>query len=99
MLLLVAGAVVAGALLALRFTALILIPVVLLGTTLMMVVGVTIGTDIWMVCLQTVSVAVSVQVGYLAGACIRFGCWFKSRARGQELTGPPLPQKQHQLAR
>lgn len=67
------GAAVAGALIALRFTALIIIPVVMLGMALVITVGVTTGTNFWMVCLQTISVVVSVQVGYLAGVCISLG--------------------------
>ena len=71
MLMLVTTAALAGALLAFRFTVLILFPVTLIAIVGVLAVGLTTGTEAWIVFLQTMGVIVSIQLGHLAGALIR----------------------------
>lgn len=71
MLMLVTTAALAGALLAFRFTVLILLPVTLIAIVGVLAVGLTTGTEAWIVFLQTMGVIVSIQLGHLAGALIR----------------------------
>ena len=67
MLILMTTAALAGALLAFRFTVLILLP-----ATGVLAVGLTTGTEAWIVFLQTIGVIVSMQLGLLAGAVSSF---------------------------
>jgi hypothetical protein len=66
-------AVVAGAVLGLRYNVLILVPAVLFAMLFAVIVGIARGDGFWSVTLMTALLAAAVQIGYVAGAALQVG--------------------------
>lgn len=62
--------VVAGAVLGLRYNALVLVPAILSAMLFSVIVGVLRGEGTWSIVLLTLLLTVAVQLGYLAGITI-----------------------------
>jgi hypothetical protein len=60
-----------GAVLALRFTVMVLMPTIALSVVVIVGVNVACGTGLWMAAIETVIALTSVQIGYLGGAAMR----------------------------
>jgi hypothetical protein len=60
-----------GTVLGLRFKVMVLMPIIALSAIVITAINMAWGTGLWMATIETVVAAISVQIGYLAGAAIR----------------------------
>ena len=82
--------VVAGAVLGLRYNALVLVPAVMFATLFALIVGIVRADGFWSVASLMLLLAVAVQLGYLAGiaiyAVIESICGTRGRGSNHELS-------------
>jgi hypothetical protein len=82
--------VVAGAVLGLRYNALVLAPAVMFAMLFALIVGITRADGFWSVAFLMFLLTVAVQLGYLAGiaiyAVIELICGARGRGRNHELS-------------
>jgi hypothetical protein len=60
-----------GAVLAFRFRVLVLYPIIAIGATFGLVLGIAAGSSLWTVALGIITTAMALQVGYLFGTAGR----------------------------
>ncbi len=69
-----------GAMLGLRFKVLILVPAIVTSFLAIFGIGIAHGVGLWASLLATLLTITTLQIGYLAGAAVRFGV-ARARAR------------------
>lgn len=81
-----------GAVLAFRFRVLVLYPVIAIGATFALVLGMAAGDSLWTVTLGIVTAAMAVQVGYMFGTAGRMSLVavrLSTRRRNRAMTTLP----------
>jgi hypothetical protein len=83
--------VLVGAVLGVRFTVFVLVPVIFVALAIVAVGGVVRGDDLWQLAISMIVIATSVQVGYILGIVTQFVMGSVRSTHNSTVSLPTLP--------